>query len=168
MTQTPAQAGRDMRIRVAYADPPDIGQARRHYSNEPTYAGEVDHAALIERLVRDYPDGWALSCSSPSLRQILPMCPPETRVAAWVKPVLFLGGRKRRNWRIDPTVRDHVSAPIEMRKGLAGAKPAPFCYWLFELLNLQRGDILDDLFPGSGAVSEAWMQYQNQLWSQVS
>ena len=37
------------RICVAYADPPYIGQARKHYSHDPNCA-EVDHAELIDRL----------------------------------------------------------------------------------------------------------------------
>jgi site-specific DNA-adenine methylase len=40
----------------AYADPPYVGQAKRHYNSE-----EVDHVALIQMLVSDFPDGWALS-----------------------------------------------------------------------------------------------------------
>ena len=71
-----------MVVRVAFADPPYVGQAAKHYRHHPDYAGEVDHAVLIARLVQDYPDGWALSASSPSLRIILPMCPADVRVAA--------------------------------------------------------------------------------------
>src|ERR1043166_5967819 len=66
-------------LRFAYADPPYIGQARKHYGCE-----EIDHVELLRRLA-SY-DGWALSCSSPSLREILPMCPETVRVMAWVKP----------------------------------------------------------------------------------
>lgn len=157
-------------MKFAYADPPYIGQAKRHYGKEESYAGEVDHAALIERLVVDYPDGWALSCSSPSLRVLLPLCPSDTRVMAWVKPfcifkpnvnpayawepVLVRGGRRR--GRNLPTVRDWVSANITLKKGLVGAKPEAFCFWLFEVLGAERGDTLDDLFPGTSIVSTAW------------
>jgi hypothetical protein len=31
-----------------------------------------------------------------------------------------------------------------------------FCRWLFGLLGAAPGDQLDDLFPGSGAVTRAW------------
>jgi hypothetical protein len=57
-------------VKFAYADPPYIGQAKRHYSHDPQCA-EVDHAELIARLCQGYPDGWALSLSSPSLKQVL-------------------------------------------------------------------------------------------------
>jgi len=69
-------------IRVAYADPPYPGQAKRHYgkAGDP-YDGtveEVDHAALILRLEDEFSDGWALSTSDAALPDILPLCPrPE-------------------------------------------------------------------------------------------
>lgn len=65
------------RLRVAYLDPPYIGQAKKRYKDHPDYAGEVDHKELIDRVVEEFPDGWALSASSPSLRQVLPLCPPK-------------------------------------------------------------------------------------------
>ena len=40
-----------------------------------------------------------------------------------------------------------------------GAKPAAVCRWIFALLGAGPGDTLDDLFPGSGAVSRAWAAY---------
>src|SRR5438477_10790412 len=108
---------RNAKTRVAYADPPYIGQAKALYN-----CPEVDHVALIKQLATY--DAWALSCSSPSLKLILPMCPPETRVAAWVKPfaifkpnvnpayawepVLFYGARKR--VRFEHTIRDWLRA----------------------------------------------------------
>lgn len=155
-----------------YSDPPYLNQARRHYRADPLCA-EVDHAALIATLQLDYPDGWALSCSSPSLKIILPMCPASARVAAWVKPfcsfkpgvnpayawepVIFCGGRARA--REETTIRDWVSANITLQRGTHGAKPRTFCYWLFDLLNAQPGDELHDLYPGSGAVGRAWEEY---------
>src|SRR5216684_5596264 len=68
--------------RFAFADPPYIGQAKKHYGK---YGGaEVDHAQLIAQL--ETYDGWALSCSSTTLQQILKMCPEDVRISAWVKP----------------------------------------------------------------------------------
>ena len=153
----------------AYADPPYIGQAKKHYKCE-----EIDHAALIEMLARDFPDGWALSCSSPSLQEILPLCPPGVRVMAWVKPFcsfkpgvnpayawepVIVGGAGRKRDRKEPTVRDWVSANITLKKGLSGAKPEAFSLWLFDVLGMQQGDLLVDIFYGSGAVSEAYKKW---------
>lgn len=154
-------------IRVAYADPPYIGQAKKRYSHDPNCA-EVDHRKLIQHL--ETYDGWALSCSSPSLQEIIALCPPGIRVGAWVKPfcafkanvnpayawepVVFKPGRRRTRKQL--TARDWVSANITLKKGLCGVKPNDFCYWLFDILGMQTGDTLVDLFPGSGAVSQAW------------
>lgn len=167
-------------MRFAIADPPYVGQSAKHYGHHPDYAGEVDHEALIQRLVADFPDGWALCCSSPSLRYLLPLCPEDVRVMAWVKPfcsfkpgvnpayawepVLVYGGRPRT--RGMNTVRDWLAANITLQRGLSGVKPDAFCYWLFEVLGMQAGDELADLFPGSGAVSRAWERYQQQFPSQ--
>lgn len=161
-------------MRFAYADPPYPGQARKHYAKEDSYAGEVDHAQLLMRL-QDF-DAWALSTSSSALSLVLPLCPPFTRIGAWVKPfavfkanvnpayawepVLFCGGRKRP--RTAETVRDWCAVNITLRRGLAGAKPEGFCFWVFSLLGAQRGDELVDLFPGTGAVTRAWESYQRQ------
>ena len=163
-------------MRAAYADPPYIGLAWR-YKDQPVCA-EVDHADLIARLGREY-DCWALSCHTPSLKAILAMCPDDVRVMAWIKPfcsfkpgvgvayawepLILCGGRKRT--RAQGTVRDWCSESITLRKGFIGRKPARLMYWLFDVMNLGRGDTLDDLYPGSGAVTEAWNAYQRK-WKQ--
>jgi len=161
-------AGTDRR-RCAYADPPYIGQAHRHYSHDPRCA-EVDHQALIRQLDDIY-DGWALSCSSPSLPILLPLCPPDVRIGAWVKPfasfkaanpafawepVLYKPCRSRKGRFI---VRDWVAESITLKRGLCGVKPERFCFWLFEILAMEPEDEFSDLFPGSGAVTRAW-----QIW----
>lgn len=159
-------------MKFAYADPPYIGQAHKHYSHDENCA-EVDHSKLIDMLCDDYPDGWALSLSSPTLQQILEKCPGEVRVMAWVKPfcsfkvnvnpayawepVIVRGGRKRT--REQPTVRDWLAESITLRKGLAGAKPREFCYWIFDVLNVQSGDTVADLYPGTGIVSQCLAEY---------
>jgi hypothetical protein len=163
-------------LKFAYADPPYIGQAKRHYSHDPQCA-EVDHKELIYRLCRDYPDGWALSLSSPTLGYILSLCPQDVRVAAWCKsfcafkkgvrpayawePVIYRGGRnpvnghkaavpEKNGKQITP--KDFIVAPITLKKGLVGAKPEPVCNWILDLLNFQPGDELEDLFPGTGVM----------------
>lgn len=155
----------------AYADPPYIGMAHRYEGGV-----EVNHRLLIQHLVDDYPDGWALSCHSPSLRTLLPMCPEDVRVMPWVKPwcsfkpgvrvayawepVIVRGGRKRSDEQ--ETVRDWVSANATMMRGFYGAKPRRLCFWIFSVLNAQPGDEFHDLFPGSGAVTKAWEAWSRQ------
>jgi hypothetical protein len=155
----------------AYADPPYIGQAKKHYNRK-----EVDHKELINAMARGN-DGWALSCSSPSLGMLLPLCPPKTRVMAWVKPfavfkpgvnpayawepILVWGGRKRT--RQQPTVRDWVSANITLRKGLVGAKPEEFARWLFQVLNVEPShDTFIDMFPGTGVMMRVWKELKRE------
>lgn len=157
-------------MKIAYADPPYPGMA--HFYKCP----EVDHAALIRDLCEQFPDGWALSTASTTLRQVIALCPDDVRVAAWVKPwasfkpgvnpayawepVLFRGGRKRS--KEDATIRDWCSCNITMQRGLTGAKPEGFCVWLFELMGMARGDELVDLFVGSGAVTRAWESWTRE------
>lgn len=157
-------------MRFAYADPPYVGQAKRHYSCE-----EIDYTLLIARLQVEFPDGWALSASSTSLVQLLPLCPSAVRIAAWVKPfcsfkrgvrpayawepVIFWGGRNPVNGyraAIPPrggkqvTPKDFHAASITLKKGLVEAKPESFCRWVLDLLNAQPGDEVVDMFPGTG------------------
>ena len=166
--------------RFVYADPPYIGQARKHYAHDPQCA-EVDHAALIAQL--ETFDGWALSMSAAmySLKEIVALAPDDARMAAWVKPfasfkrgvavaytwepVLF---RTVRPWSKEtPTIKDHIIEPepavvesITMKRGLAGAKPERFCLWLFDLLGMEPEDEFHDLFPGTGAVTDAWEKWR--------
>lgn len=163
-------------MRIAYADPPYIGQARRHYG-----CAEIDHAELVDRLCSEF-DAWALSCSTPSLGAILPLCPADVRIGAWVKPfcvfkpgvnpayawepVLFRGVRKRP--RTAPTVRDWCSANITLKRGLVGAKPTGFCEWLFNLLALSLEDEFVDIYVGSGAVTRAYTAWRESRLAESS
>ncbi|HKV88600.1 MAG TPA: hypothetical protein VJT78_11445 [Candidatus Dormibacteraeota bacterium] len=177
----------DRRLVMAYADPPYVGQSFKHYRDHPAYRGEVDHGHLIEWLIKDYPDGWALSASSPSLRELLPLCPSEARVMAWVKPFAAFKRNVRVAYAWEPVIvvpaprldgaaptRDFVDdlrlidldaavrEPITMRRGFTGAKPDRFCWWLFEAMGLRPADELHDLFPGSGAVAKSWAKWRTR------
>lgn len=167
-------------MRFAYADPPYLGCGGSHYGDRHADAGDCDnpdwHRALVERLCSEFPDGWAMSLHTPSLRTILPMCPADCRVGAWVKPfaafkvnvnpaycwepVIWRGGRKR--GRDCPTTRDFCQVPIALKRGFCGAKPEAFCWWIFDLLGMEHGDEFHDLFPGSGAVARAWDEYRRR------
>lgn len=169
-------------MKFAYADPPYIGQAKRHYSHDPLCA-EVDHAELIQRLCREFPDGWALSASAPSLGLILTLCPPGYRIAVWCKsfcafkrnvrpayawePVIFFGGRNPMNGHRalipekngkQTTPKDFIVEPITLQKGLVGAKPAKVCAWILDLLNVEAGDEMHDLYPGTGIMSKVFAE----------
>lgn len=158
-------------MRFAYADPPYLGCGSlyaKHHAEALAWDNPETHRLLIEQLVADYPDGWAMSLSTPSLRTILPMCPEDCRVMAWVKPfavfkpnvgvayawepVVVRGGRRRT--REQDTVRDWLAENITLRRGLTGAKPAAFVHWMLDVLNAEPGDTVDDIFPGTGGCGQ--------------
>lgn len=155
-------------MRLAYADPPYPRLAKRYYGDQPNYAGEVNHAELVARLEREYPDGWALSTSMRALREVLPLCPPEAHVCPWVKPLaphpqaaglhirweplIIVRGRQKK-----PGVRDWLRAqPARFGGDLPGRKPLAFVAFLFDALGLAAGDTFDDLYPGTGIVGRTW------------
>lgn len=163
--------------RFAYADPPYPGLAEKYYRDEPDYQGEVDHEKLIQlQLMGGGYAGWALSTSAAALQDVLALCPLGIRVCSWVKPIgvphrstegrqgkthgphsaweplLIYGGRFQQGG-----VRDWLEArPARHGGKLPGRKPIAFCAWLFELMGMQPGDELDDLFPGTGVVGRSW------------
>jgi hypothetical protein len=164
----------DRPLRLAYADPPYPGLAKKYYQHQPTYRGEVDHRALLASLEYSF-DGWALSTSARALRELLPLCPPTVRVCAWVKPkgtspktyglhnswepVLIKPARAQR-----PGVRDWLLAHAARGGGeLPGRKPIAFCAWLFEAMGARPGDELADLFPGTGIVGRAFIELGGKL-----
>jgi hypothetical protein len=161
-------------MRFAYADPPYLGCGKLYSAHHPDaliWDHPETHRLLIERLSSLWPDGWALSLSTPSLGTLLPMCPPDVRIAAWVKPfaafkrnvrvaytwepVIFRGGRVSSKEGA-PVTRDHLAEPITLKRGLTGAKPARFNRWVLDMLGYIDGeDEMEDLFPGTHGMSEA-------------
>lgn len=188
----------DNPMRVAYADPPYLGQCGQYQhfhgtDNDDGFGGcwndPATHVALVAYLVREFPDGWALSCSTPSLATLLPMMPERHRIASWVKtfcafkkgvrpcyswePVVFVGGRNPgyghphappekdgkqntpKDFMLSELSEDEwnvLAAPITLKKGLTGAKPEAFCSWVLDLLNVQPGDTVVDVFSGTGVM----------------
>lgn len=166
-------------MRFAFADPPYLGCGRlyaKHHPEAMVWDDPETHRVLIAKLCEEYPDGWALSCHTPSLRVLLPMCPEDVRIGAWVKPfhaykkgvrpayawepLIYRGGRNKNPPAPEKggkaiTPKDFVSANITLKKGLTGAKPPAFNEWVLDLLGFREGDTLDDLFPGLGGMDDA-------------
>ncbi len=162
-------------MRFAYADPPYPGMAHL-YKDHPDYAGEVDHKALIARLVEEFPDGWALSTSSKTLVPLIKFSPNDVRILSWStvnprfppvkgfvsawQPCILRGGRGVQGIVTDMVVEN---LPIGLHNHFTGGKPESYCFWLFRCLGALPGDDLVDLFPGSGAVARAWDKFQRQM-----
>lgn len=161
-------------LRLAYADPPYPGLAWRYYRNR-----EVDHGELLSRLQRF--DGWALSTSARALPDVLALAVAqglEVRVASWFRgarptrsawplsawePVVFAGGRRVPTRESGEDALIYRARPRRTDPGrIIGAKPAAFCYWLFNLLGALPGDELLDVFPGSGGVGRAWRAVESR------
>lgn len=171
-------------MKFAFADPPYMGSAVKHYGKRHQNAADYDRremqSDLIQQLQSRFPDGWALAMSSTNLRDLLPLCPPDVRVSAWVKPfaifkpnvnpgycwepLVWRGGRKKRN-RSEPTVRDYLRANITLETGVPGAKPPEYFGWVFDLFGAIPGqDEIVDLFPGSDGLSRSWDQWCRQWY----
>ena len=166
-------------VRIGYADPPYPGCAHL-YAEHSDYAGEVDHADLIEMLQRDF-DGWVLHTNAtPSTLALLAPLVLQTgaRWMAWVKPFAAFKRNVSVAYAWEPVIvkaarkpivaghcvmRDWVCEPITLQRGLTGAKPEAVCHWAFEMVGAELGDDLVDLFPGTGAVTRAWASWRRQL-----
>ena len=161
-------------MRLAYADPPYLGCARR-YREHPEAARWDDpqsHGDLMAAMDRDY-DGWALSAGMNSLQALLPLAPAGVRIASWVKPfsaafptvriayawepVIYRPARPLTSEGATP-VKDFLVENMALRRGLVGAKPERFCRWIADLLGYLDGDTLDDLFPGTGVMGRVTAQ----------
>jgi hypothetical protein len=159
-------------MKFAYADPPYLhmgGKYTEYHDEALIWNDPQAHINLINSLVDEYPDGWAVSLSVPSLQLYLANSPTDVRVAAWTKtfhqirvnvaiqyawePIIWRGGRKQTP--VKPMVRDWHSGRIAMKKGLFGAKPKDFNHYILDLLQWQIGDELIDLFEGTKGMQKA-------------
>lgn len=167
-------------MRFALVDPPYFGLAAEFYGELHAQASDYDklaeHSKLIDSLA-EY-DGWALHMTAPNLHDILPLCPRDSRVMAWVKPfasfkphakgaqyawepIVVRGGREQRE-RLH-CVRDWIAESSALKKGFRGAKPRGVVWWLLGVLNAEPTDEIVDMFPGSGEVGRAineWREAQ--------
>lgn len=174
---------------LAVADPPYPGCAHL-YAAHPDFAGEVDHKVLLERLQDEF-DGWVLHTHVPGLRLMerSGWLPEDIRIGAWFKsfaafkanvpvayvwePVIIKAARKPvvsgRQVMRDVIEAAEIECPgvkesITLRKGLTGVKPERVCHWAFEVMGALPTDELHDLFPGTGAVMNAWTTWRNDIW----
>lgn len=167
-------------MKLGYADPPYVGCAHL-YKDHPDFAGEVDHAALIERLQADF-DGWVLhAAATPRSMAILAPLVEKIEGARWMSWVKGFAAFKKNvsvAYAWEPVIvkparkpvvskrlvmRDWIQESITLRKGLTGAKPEAVCHWAFEMVGAHPDDDLSDLFPGTGAVTKAWATWRGKF-----
>lgn len=176
-------AGTEAGLRMAIADPPYLGRARRwygengrgsggglHRADEHPEASNWDdpdsHRALIGWLLGNY-DAWAVALHPDSLPLYLAAAPVGVQVMVWHKRNAVPSGARVRNcWEpvlvwtprrargTGLAVNDVLEAPAP-GGGFAGAKPAAWTRWVLDALgyDVERGDTVADLFGGSGAVA---------------
>ena len=117
-------------------------------------------------------DGWAIA-TSPDGLEAYGHLPAGTRICAWVKkngqpgahrihslwePVIVYPPADRMSNRAGRGSVPDVLIVRAPRVGFVGAKPLEWVTWVLDLLGYQDGDVVEDLFPGSGLVSEALRQ----------
>jgi hypothetical protein len=81
-------------------------------------------------------------------------------ISAW-EPLIVDGGREL---PLDEpqAVRDALAYGGRYRTfpgAMTGMKPPQFAVWMFSQLGARADDELVDLYPGSGAIGEAWRRY---------
>jgi hypothetical protein len=128
------------------------------------------HRELVRTLVADY-DGWAIAAAVDSLPVYLSVCPPATRICAWVntkalptcrvsvgwEAVLAMIPPGRTAYGTGPIMRDVLIAAPPNHLGSVrhvGAKPAAWTRFVLNLMGYDpTTDTVDDLFPGSGGAA---------------
>lgn len=167
-------------MNIGYADPPYIGCAHL-YKDHQDFAGEVDHVALVDRLQSEF-DGWVLhAAATPKSMAVLAPLVEKVEGARWMTWVKGFAAFKRNvpvAYAWEPVIvkparkpvvskrlvmRDWIECSITLKRGLTGAKPEAVCHWAFEMVGARPEDGLHDLFPGTGAVTEAWRTWQGKF-----
>lgn len=174
-------------MNLGYADPPYFGCGKRYADLHPNALDWDDpqaHADLVEQLQDEF-DGWVLHASATpeSIALYAPLAiRTGARWCAWVKgfaafkrnvsvayawePVLIKSLRKPVvSGRI--VMRDWIQESITLKRGLTGAKPEKVVHWALELAGAQPTDVLCDLFPGTGAVTNAWFTWKDKFVTQA-
>lgn len=134
------------------------------------------HRRLLLDLCDDY-DGWAIATTPDGLFAYGDL-PPECRVMVWVRPnatpgahrirslyevvIVFPPAGRRSNRNGAGMVPDVLTCRIP-RIGFPGAKPITWTHWVLDALGYRPGDIVADLFPGSGMVERAINERQLAL-----
>lgn len=140
-----------------------------HHDDAAEWDDPGRHRELLDELLAGY-DGFAIA-TSPDGLAAYGLLPDPCRIMAWVKPnaqpgshrlrsmwepvILYPPEGRRSNRSGAGMVPDVLTAPAP--RGFIGAKPFAWVQWVGAALSYdEETDTLDDLFPGSGAVTAAF------------
>ena len=171
---------RQSRSQRWYGEKPRGGRA--HAADCHPAAAEWDDPARHRRLLLDLADqfdGFAIATCSDGL-QSYGSLPAGARIMAWIRPNAAPGASRIRSvwepvivrpprWRARGQAGCIVSDALILstpRPGdsFAGRKPERWTWWVLDALGFEPAtDTVVDLFPGSGAVSNAIKSYNPQL-----
>lgn len=157
-----------------YGDTKLSGDGRRadQHPDAREWDDPARHRALLVQMEDEY-DGWAIATAHDGL-PCYGELPRGARVMIWHKPNSPATASRIRNlWEpviVRPPI-DRMSSRLmggqvpdlltatAPRVGFAGAKPATWTRWVLDALGYDaETDTVDDLFPGSGAVTAALAQ----------
>lgn len=179
-------------MKLGYADPPYPGQAKAKYADHPDFGGEVDHAELIARLEDEYDGWVLHTSeqSLQEILELCPRKEPGVkgrryRAGTGVRVIIWTKGGapfpKEGLHAFEPVIIRHARPPhVGLRDWfycdveyfqwrprpanyVTGMKPEPVVDWCLQWLGADREhDTLDDIFPGSGRVTEVWERFRMQ------
>lgn len=173
-------------MRFAYADPPYLGQGKRYAHLHPdslVWDDPATHAALVERLEDEFPDGWAISMT-PQPEALMAYVGPGRELAVWHRRGWMTAAPQMRISFCFELVMYRTKVPNSKKHGPmvtnvftlgghnwqvgsthTGTKPPEFCSWVLDLLGYDPArDELVDLYPGEGAMTRAAAEHRLQLW----
>lgn len=131
------------------------------------------HRKLIPYLMERY-DGWSIS-TCPDGLAVYGELPIGCRIGVWIKPNGQPGAhRLRSTWEpvifyVPPGRRSNRGGRgqipdthiANVSRGFIGKKPESYVHWILDAFSYNpKEDTVRDLFPGSGAVSQACKSYR--------
>ena len=147
-----------------------IGRADNH-PEAKLWDDPKTHQNLVKQLEENY-DGWAIALTVHSLSTYLEVIKTDSRngirVMSWIKPIAIPSGsristswepvivrvpKERRGHNSGKRMKDYLIANPK-QNGFVGSKPDEWTKWVLDAMGYQNGDTVDDLFIGSGAVSQ--------------
>lgn len=141
-----------------------------HHPDAREWDDPARHRALLEQLHDEF-DGWAIATAPDGLEAYAPI-PVNARTMVWFRPNAIPGGHRLRSmwepviihvpegrWnRLGGQVPDLLEARVP-ENGFPGEKPPAWTRWVLDALGYDPDtDTVTDLFPGSGAITNAILQ----------